>query len=74
MAVTANLVDAPINLKPVTVRIAEFDRDLATGTASSGKGNFYAVRPQMVMCPHDFAQRADFEGDMVEVGIRCRLL
>ena len=73
MAVTANLVDAPINLKPVTVGVAEFDRDLATGTAAASKVDFCAVLPQMVMCPHDFVQRGDLKGDMVEVRIRRRL-
>jgi len=35
MPVAADLVDAPINLQAVIVRIAEFDRELAAGAAAT---------------------------------------
>src|SRR5277367_4303639 len=35
LSVAADLVDAPIDFEPVIVRVAEFDRELATGAAAA---------------------------------------
>src|SRR5262249_29034251 len=74
MAVAANLIDAPVNLEPVIVGIAEFDGDLTTGATPPREVDFYTTGAQMFVSQQDLVERCDFEGDMVEVGIRRRSL
>ena len=37
MAVAADLIDAPVNLQPVIVRVAEFDGKLTSGAPAPGE-------------------------------------
>jgi hypothetical protein len=39
LPVTADLIDAPVNLEAVIVRIAEFDRELTAGAPPTGEIN-----------------------------------
>jgi hypothetical protein len=53
MAVAADLVDAPVDLEPVIVRIAKFDGDLTTGAAPAGKVDVDPVLAKMVVRARD---------------------
>lgn len=47
-AIAANLIDTPVDLQAVPVRIAEFDGDLAAGAAPALEINGDAVLPQVI--------------------------
>src|ERR1041385_640634 len=49
--IAADLVNAPIYLQPVVVRIAEFDGQLATGAPASFKVDRHAMALQVITCP-----------------------
>src|SRR5215472_15383293 len=74
VAVTADLVDTPVDLEPMIVRIAEFDGDLTAGSTAAGEVDLRAMPAQMVVRAQDLVERRDLEGDMVEIGIRRWLL
>src|ERR1700741_4427594 len=70
MAVAADLVDAPVNLQSVIVRIAEFDRELAAGAPPPGEIDVDLMPAQMVTRPDDLVEGCDLESDVVELDIR----
>src|SRR5262245_38658909 len=70
MAVAADLVDAPVDLQPVIVGVAEFDRELATGAAAPREIDRDPVAAQMVAGADDLVEGGDLEGEVVELDIR----
>src|SRR5882762_7200331 len=61
MPVAADLVDAPVDLQPVVVGIAEFDRELAPGATAPGEIDRNPVPPQMVAGADDLVEGGDLE-------------
>src|SRR6516164_11843084 len=63
VTVAADLIDAPVDLKPMIVRIAEFDGDLTAGAAAAGEVDLRAMPAQMVVRAQDLVKRRDLERD-----------
>ena len=65
MPVAADLIDAPINLKPVIVRIAEFDRELTSGAPPPDEIDRDPVTAQMIARPDDLVEGGHLECDVI---------
>src|SRR5690348_1635294 len=61
ITVAANLIEPPIDLQPVTVGIAELDRDLRPGPAAAFEVDLHLVLLQMLARDEDLIERRDFE-------------
>ncbi len=70
MPVAADLIDAPVNLQPVIVRVAEFDRELTSGAPPPDEIYRDPVAAQMVARPDDLVEGCDLKRDVVELDIR----
>ena len=69
-AVTADLVDAPIDLEPVAVGIAELHRDLHAGAPAALEIDRHVVLLQMIARAEHLVERADLEREVIELDIR----
>ena len=69
VSVAADLIDAPVNLQPVIVRIAEFDRELTSCAPPPDEIYRDPMAAQMVARPNDLVEGCDLERDMVELDI-----
>src|SRR2546425_168715 len=65
-AVGADLVDAPVDLEVVTVRIRELDGELAARAPPSFEMNRHPLFPQPRAGAEDFVGRADLEREVIE--------
>ncbi|SVB77165.1 uncharacterized protein METZ01_LOCUS230019, partial [marine metagenome] len=65
----AHLIDVPVDLKHVTVRITKFDCDLAAGASSAGKLDRYVVFFKMVPRPKHLIESLHLERHMMKLAI-----
>src|SRR5207248_3453922 len=68
-AIAADLVDAPIDLQPVAIGVAEFDGELAAGAPAPLEIDLDPMFAQMIAGAHHLLQCRNLEGDMVELNI-----
>src|SRR5579872_5822025 len=64
--VRPNLIDVPIQLEMVTIRIEELDRDLATCAAPTLEHQLGARRLEMIARAEYLVERRKFESEMVQ--------
>lgn len=70
-AIAANLIDTPVDLQAVPVRIAEFDGDLAAGAAPALEIDGDAMPPQVIARAHHLVECRNLEGNGGPCG-RCQ--
>ena len=65
-AIAADLIDAPIDLQPMPIGIAELDGDLAAGPAPPLEVDRHAMSAQMIARAQNLVERRNFECQMIE--------
>jgi hypothetical protein len=69
-AVAADLVDVPVDLQVVAVRIGELDRKLAAGAPAPLVVDRHVVLAQVLARPQHLVQRGDLERHVMERAMR----
>src|SRR5215470_11387603 len=71
VAVRADLVDIPVDLEVVAVRVGELDRDLAASAAAALENDGHAVLAEPGAGAKHLVERAHLEREVIEAPARC---
>src|SRR5260221_3634349 len=69
LALAADLVEAPVDLEPVAIGIAELHGNLHAGATPAVEIDLYLVFAQMVARADHLVERRDLEGNVVELDV-----
>src|SRR5713226_2527825 len=70
VAAGADLIEAPVDLQVVAVRVLELDGELATGAPPSFEVDGHPLLAQPGAGAEHFVQRPDLEGEVIERAVR----